>query len=76
MKTLLINDTDVYSIIKQFCPFFNHEKTEVIYSISLKTDITSIENLLEQTYDGVVIETNSNIYTHPENDTDLEEADF
>ena len=84
MKTFLISDTDTYNIIKQFCPFFNHDKTEIIYNISHVDDynkssinIEKIEDLLEQTHIANEVEdTNSNIYSHPEDDTDLEEADF
>jgi len=90
MKACLISDTDIHNIMKQFCPFFNSEKTEIIYKISLKEDyekfsVTQIENLLEQTHlddtkEGIIEEedddTNSNLYSRPEDDTDLEEADF
>lgn len=88
MKSFLINDTDIYHIIKQFCPFFNHNKTEIIYNIShideynksLITTISVIEDLLEQTHIAEEVvedeDSNSNLYSHPENDTDIEEADF
>jgi hypothetical protein len=84
MKTLLLSDTDIYNIVKQFCPFFNSEKTEIIYNVSLKEDynkfsITQIEDLLEQTHIGKVdsdSEESNILYPHPESDTDLEEADF
>jgi ribosomal 30S subunit maturation factor RimM len=83
MKTFLISHTDIYHIIKQFCPFFNHDKTEIIYNISHidnynKSSILSIEkieDLLEQTHlTNTEVEVNVNEYS--ENDTDIEEADF
>jgi len=89
MKTCLISDADIHNIMKQFCPFFNNEKTEIIYKISLKEDyntfsVVQIENLLEQIKKDDAVEgnieddddTNSNLYSRPEDDTDLEEADF
>lgn len=84
MKTFLISDTDIYGIIKQFCPFFNHDKTEIIYNIThvddySKSSINNIEDLLEQTHIAEEVsdeESNSNLYSHPEDDTDVEEADF
>jgi hypothetical protein len=79
MKVFLINDTDIYGIIKQFCPFFNSEKTEIIYNISpletyTKFSIGEIENLLEQTHISSESESNSN--TEVESSSDLDEADF
>lgn len=87
MKTFLISDTDIHNIIKQFCPFFNHDKTEIIYNISHVDNynkssidtISVIEDLLEQTHIANEVEneeSNSNVYSHPEDDTDIEEADF
>jgi len=79
MKTFLINDTDIYNMIKQFCPFFNHDKTEIIYNISHegdydKSSINVIEDLLEQTH--ITIDEDDEEEETKEDDSDLEEADF
>jgi hypothetical protein len=80
MKINLISDTDIYAIIKQFCPFFNQEKTEIIYNISLsntndnKFSINEIENLLEQTH--IESEEESESENESDSDNNLEEADF
>ena len=80
MKICLISDTDIYTILKQFCPFFNSEKTEMIYNISQsnKFSIDEIENLLEQTHiDKIESDSEeSENKSESDSDSDLEEADF
>jgi hypothetical protein len=75
MKSFLISDTDIYHIIKQFCPFFNHDKTEIIYNISHVEDynksfilsIEKIEDLLEQTHFAKNVEVEENLNEESEN---------
>jgi hypothetical protein len=78
MKSFLMKDIDIYTITKQFCLFFNSEKTEIIYNISHieiynKFSIEIIENLLEQVNITVERET-TEAGTDSESLGDLEEA--
>ena len=81
MKTYLISDTDIFTILKQYCPFFNSEKTEIIYNISQidtynKFSIESIENLLEQTHLEKDDESTIDSDSESDDSNDVEEADF